>query len=91
MANIRSKEKRNRQNEKRRIKNSQIKSSIRTAAKNTISAIEAKEGPDKEVAEKYLHEFIKKIDIAMRKGVVHRNTAARKKSRLVKRVNSISA
>ena len=91
MANIRSKEKRNRQNEKRRIKNSQMKSSIRTAAKKTINAIEAKEGPDKETAVKYLNEFIKTIDIAMRKGVVHRNTAARKKSRLAKRVNSISA
>lgn len=88
MAHIASQEKRNRQNEKRREKNSQIKSSIRTAAKKAVKAVETK---DKAKSQELGKAFTKTIDSAVHKGVVHKNTAARKKSRLAKKVNKIAA
>jgi small subunit ribosomal protein S20 len=85
LANIQSQKKRNRQNEKRRLKNSQIRSSIRTSAKNVIKAIEANEKDNIPVLFK---KFVKRIDTAAAKSIVHHKTAARKKSRLAKRVNA---
>ncbi len=91
MANIKQQKKRNRQNEKRRIKNSQVKSSIRTATKKVIKAIEAKDGKDAAVIEENYKTFIKEIDTAAGKGIFKKSTAARKKSRLAKKVNSALA
>ena len=88
MANIKSQKKRNRQNEKRRIKNSQVKSSLRTASKKIINAVED-ESADPKVAQELLNNFIKRIDTSSRKKIVHWKTAARKKSRLAKKVNSL--
>ena len=82
MANIKSQIKRNRQNEKRRLRNRQARSEIGTRTKAAVTA--ADEGAD-DVDEK-VRAAIKCIDKAAHKGVLHKNTAARKKSRLLKRI-----
>jgi small subunit ribosomal protein S20 len=87
LANIRSQIKRNKQNEKRRARNIQVKSAIRTTVKKVIKAVEAKESPE-QLKAKY-DTFVKTIDKAAGTRVVHKNTAARKKSRLAKRVNAV--
>jgi len=88
VANIKSQEKRNRQNEKRRARNAQIKSSIRTASKKVEKAVEAKQSP--EAAKELYIKFVSTIDKAAGVGIVHKNTAARKKSRIAKRVNALA-
>lgn len=86
MANIKSQEKRNKQNEKRRARNVKVKSSIRTAAKKVEKAVAAKEGQES-VKALYVN-LVSTIDKAVGAGIVHKNTAARKKSRIAKRVNA---
>lgn len=81
-----SAEKRARQNEKRRIANKMEKSSIRTAAKQVTAAAV---GKDKAAAQAALLSMISQIDTAARKGVVKKNAAARKKSRMQRLVNSL--
>ncbi len=88
MANIKSSKKRNRQNERRRIKNSAVRSSIRRAAKKVKTAVESKEKRDPQEINELFRNYVKIIDTASRKNIVHRKTAARKKSRLAKKVNS---
>ncbi|HET8740878.1 MAG TPA: 30S ribosomal protein S20 [Acidimicrobiia bacterium] len=77
MANIKSQEKRNRQNEKRRLRNKSIKSDLKTAIRKVHQASAAGEPVDE-----LFNSAQKKIDTAASKGVLHPNTAARKKSRL---------
>ena len=91
MANIKQQKKRNRQNEKRRVKNSQVKSTIRTAAKKIVKTIDSKEGKDLDKIQEYFLNFTKTIDTAAGKGIIKKNTAARKKSRLAKKVNAALA
>jgi len=91
LANIKQQKKRNRQNEKRRIKNSNVKSTIRTAAKKIVKTIESKEGKDLNKIQEYFLNFTKTIDTAAGKGIIKKNTAARKKSRLAKKVNAAIA
>jgi len=88
LAHIKSQVKRNRQNEKKRMKNAQIRSSIRTTAKRVVKAAE---GNDKEAAQAEFRKFVKAIDSTAHKGIVPRRTAARKKSRLAKKVNAVLA
>lgn len=89
MATInKSAEKRNRQDEKRRAKNKAGKTAIRTSAKKVSVAAQ---GKDKAAAESSLKDMIKKIDTAARKGIVTKNAAARKKSRMQRLVNSLNA
>jgi len=76
------------QSEKRRIRNKQVKSSVRTAAKKVVTVVH---GKDKSGAETALLDMIKQIDSAARKGIIHKNTAARKKSRMQKMVNLLGA
>lgn len=83
-----SAEKRARQSEKRRVANKMEKSSIRTAAKKVTAAAV---GKDKAAAEAALLSMISQIDTAARKGVVKKNAAARKKSRMQRLVNSLGA
>ena len=83
MANIKSQIKRNRQNEKRRGRNRAIRSEINSRVKNTLQS----DGGDEEA----LRLAIKKIDKAASKNILHKNTAARKKSRLVKRYNDLNS
>jgi small subunit ribosomal protein S20 len=86
VANIKSQIKRNRQNERARQRNRMVRSEIHTRTKAAVAA--AEQGEDS--AEK-LQAAIRRIDSAASKGVLHKNTAARKKSRLVKRLRSIEA
>lgn len=88
MANIKSAEKRNRQNEKRREKNSQTKSSVRTENKKVLKALESKEAKSADELNSLYNGFVKKIDKAAARQVYHWKTAARKKSRLAKKINA---
>lgn len=83
-----SAEKRWLQSEKRRIRNKRAKSEIRTDAKKVVTAVHGKE---KAAAETALMAMIKDIDTAAGKGIVNKNTAARKKSRMQRLVNTLSA
>ena len=80
MAN-RSAEKRERQNVKRRMHNRMIKSSVRTQIKKFDAAVVA---GDKEAAKDAMALSFKLLDSAASEGVLHRNTASRKKSRIYK-------
>ncbi len=82
MANIKSQIKRNRQNEKRRVRNKGIRSEVRTRAKAAVAAAEA--GGDNTVDA--LRLAVKRIDKAAAKGAIHKNQAANRKSRLMKRL-----
>lgn len=83
-----SAQKRMRQDEKRRIRNKGVKSAIRTAAKKVVQASEKQDSTTAKLA---LADMIKRIDTAARKGIVKKNTAARKKSRMQKLVNRLGA
>jgi small subunit ribosomal protein S20 len=86
LANKKSTVKRIRQNEKSRRHNASVKSSLRTAAKKVLKSINSSENPD-ETKENF-RQFVKSVDTATRKGVIHKKTAARKKSRIARRLNS---
>ncbi|MCB1247576.1 MAG: 30S ribosomal protein S20 [Acidimicrobiia bacterium] len=88
MANIKSQIKRNRQNETRHDRNKAIRSELKTAAKRAVAAAEA---GDAAQAEELLAVSQKKYDMAVSKGVLHSNTAARRKSRLSAQVRSLLA
>lgn len=81
MANIKSAAKRARQNEKRRARNRIYRSSARTYIKRARRLVEA---GDLEQAEQDVTSAIRALDLAAQKGVIHKNNAARRKSRLVK-------
>jgi len=83
-----SAEKRWQQSEKRRIRNKRAKSEIRTDAKKVVAAVQ---GKDKAVAETAFKAMAQDIDTAARKGIVKKNAAARKKSRMQRLVNTLSA
>ncbi len=91
MANIKQQKKRDITNEKKRVKNSQVKSTIRTAAKKVGKVAEMKDNKDAAVIQDSYKAFIKIIDTAASKGVIKKSTAARKKSRLARKVNSAVA
>jgi len=84
LANILSAEKRNRQNEKRRLRNKSYKTQVKTAQKFFLDALEA---DSTEQAAKKLQEVESLVDKAVKKGVFHKNAADRKKSRLYKKLN----
>jgi small subunit ribosomal protein S20 len=81
VANIKSQIKRNRQNEKRRVSNKAVRSELKTRTKAAVTAAEAGEADDEAT-----RLAIKRLDKAASKGVIHKNQAARRKSRLVKRI-----
>lgn len=87
MANIKSAKKRVLVNRKKAKRNKSIKSAVKTSIKKVEVAIEAK---DKEAAVAALQNAISTIDKAATKGVYHKNTAARKVSRLSKAVNTLA-
>lgn len=86
MANIKSQMKRNKTNEKARLRNQSVKSSVKTAVRKFR---EAAESGDKDKAVELQREASKKLDKAASKGVIHANQAANKKSAMAKRVNSL--
>ena len=86
MATHKSAEKRSRQNEKRRLRNTSVKSNIKTKVKSVIAAAETK---DKKGSETALAAAIPAIAKAASKGVFHKKTASRKISKLTKKVNAL--
>ncbi|MCV7354309.1 30S ribosomal protein S20 [Mycolicibacterium fluoranthenivorans] len=86
MANIKSQEKRIKTNERRRLRNQSVKSSLRTAVRGLREAIDT---GDKDKAGTLLVETSRKLDQAASKGVIHKNQAANKKSALALAVNKI--
>jgi small subunit ribosomal protein S20 len=88
MPNHKSAEKRVRQNEKRRINNRSNRTRLRTTIKKLRAALT---GSDATQVNELLPQTISTIDKAVQKGVLHRNAAARYKSRLTRRVNGVSA
>jgi small subunit ribosomal protein S20 len=88
MANIKSAMKRIRQSEKRRVRNAAVRSTVRTAVKGTRTAIE---GGQADQAREALYRTIQLLDKAATKGVIHRNAAARKKSRLTRQLNALAS
>ncbi len=87
MANIRSQIKRNRQTIKRQARNKAVRSELRTRTKRANSDIA--EGAER--SEESIKLAIKRIDKAAAKGVIHKNQAANRKSRLMKRAAKASA
>ena len=87
MANIKSAKKRILVNRTKAARNKAIKSSVKTAIKKVDAAITAK---DSEAAAVALKNAISEIDKAERKGIYHKNTAARKISRLTIAVNKLA-
>jgi small subunit ribosomal protein S20 len=86
VANIKSAEKRARQGEERRKHNMALRSRMRTRIKQVIKAIES---GDKEAAQASYRQAVPVIDSMTGKGIIHRNKAARHKSRLNKRINAL--
>ena len=87
MANHKSAEKRVRQNVKRNEINRSNRSKLRTQIKKLRSALVA---TDKKQSDELLNPTVSLIDKAVNKGLIHRNTAARYKSRLTKHVSELS-
>jgi small subunit ribosomal protein S20 len=88
VANIKSQIKRNRQNEKRRLRNKSVKSSLKTAIRKFN---EASESGDATKATELMRDASRKLDKAVSKGVIHQNQAANRKSAIAKRLQSLSA
>jgi small subunit ribosomal protein S20 len=86
VANIKSQIKRIKTNEKARLRNKAVKSSLKTAIRKTREAVEA---GDFSKAEELAREAGRKLDKAASKGVIHRNAAANKKSALARKVNTL--
>lgn len=86
MANIKSSKKRILVNAKKAARNKAIRSKVKTMIKKVEAAIAA---GDKELAQAQLPLAVKEISMACSKGVFHKNTAARKISRITKRVNQL--
>ena len=81
MANIKSQQKRNRTNERARLRNKSVRSSLRTAVRAFREAAQAGE---KDKAAELLAATNRKLDKAAGKGVIHKNQAANKKSALAR-------
>ena len=82
-----SAEKRHRKSEERRLRNKSAKSAVRTSVKKFV-ALAQKKDPETEAA---LKDMIKKIDTAAGKGIISKNAAARKKSRMQRFYNTTKA
>jgi small subunit ribosomal protein S20 len=83
VANIASQIKRNRQNEKRRLRNKGVRSDLRSHLKAADDAVES--GADD--ADEVVRAAMTRIDTAAAKGVIHSNEASRRKSRLARKQN----
>ena len=88
MANIKSQIKRNLQNEKRRLRNKAVKSSLKTAVRKFNETAASGEA---ETAATLLRDASRALDKAVSKGVIHKNQAANRKSAIAKKLASLSA
>ena len=84
MANHESSKKRIKQTLRRTERNKHVRSTVRSFVKSARLAIES---GDKAAATSALAEAVRRIDMAVSKGVLHKNTAARRKARLARKVN----
>ena len=83
MPNIKSQVKRVKTNEKERVRNKAVKTNLKTSLKKAEAAIASDSDGDKKI----LNDAYSTIDVAARKGVIHKNTAARKKAAIAKKAN----
>lgn len=88
MANLKSSKKRIRSNEKKRVRNLVVRSTIKTEVKKVEEAIAQGKA---DVAKSLLSEVASVLDSASAKGIIMKNTGSRKKARLAKKINSIQA
>ena len=88
MANHKSALKRMRQNERRRLRNRHVKSTMNTYIKSFLESIESGDG---NTAKERLKDTISYIDKAATKGVIHKKNASRKISRLTRKYNALTA
>ncbi|MCL1994319.1 MAG: 30S ribosomal protein S20 [Spirochaetes bacterium] len=88
MAGRSSAEKRHRQSEERRLRNKSAKSAVRTSVKKFVALVNKKDFSSADTA---LREMVKKLDTAAGKGIIPKNAAARKKSRMQRFYNKIKA
>jgi small subunit ribosomal protein S20 len=84
LANIQSQIKRNRQNERRRLRNRDFRGSARTAVKDALASMAS--GQDSKPA---VDAALRALDKAARKGAIHHRNAGRRKSRLMKRLAAL--
>ena len=82
MANIKSQKKRILTNAKAAERNKAIKSELKTRAKNAVKSAGADD------SDETLRLAVKRLDMAAAKGVIHKNQAARRKSRLMRKINA---
>lgn len=87
MANIKSSKKRIKVTQAKTLRNKMIKSALKTAIKKYETAVTAGNVDEAKVL---LGSAIKSIDMAASKGIVHKNVASRKKSRLTLRLNKLA-
>jgi small subunit ribosomal protein S20 len=83
LANIKSAIKRNKQNEKRRVRNRIYRGGARTYVKKARTSLQ---GKDLQAAQQDTLQAISALDKAAEKGAIHKNNAARRKSRMMKRL-----
>ena len=88
MANIKSQIKRNKQNEKRSERNKTVRTALKTSTKKIRTAVDAGDAEEAIVRQR---EAARALDKAVAKGMVHKRTAARRKSRLAKAASSVSS
>jgi small subunit ribosomal protein S20 len=86
MANIKSQIKRNKQNEKRRLRNKAARSEIKTRIKTAVAEVEA----GAETGADALRVAVKRLDKAAAKGIIHKNQAANRKSALMRRLGRVT-
>ena len=89
MANIKSQKKRILTNAKRQERNKAVKSELKTRAKVAVKTATADPGSDESV--EALRMAIKRLDKAATKNVIHKNQAANRKSKLMKRINALGS
>jgi len=88
VANIKSQIKRNRTNEKARLRNKSVKSSLKTAVRRFREAVAA---GDAATAQELARSASRALDKAASKGVIHANQAANRKSAIAKQAAELSA
>jgi small subunit ribosomal protein S20 len=89
VANIKSQIKRNRQNEKRRLRNKSAKSEMKTRVKRAIH--DAKADPTSVETVASLRLAVKRLDKAASQGIIHKNQAANRKSSLMRQVAALQS
>ena len=87
MANIKSQIKRNRTNERARVRNKAARSEVKTRVKTAVTSATT----GSETTAEDLRTAVKRLDKAAARGIIHKNQAANRKSRLMRRINSLTA